>query len=101
MQKPYDKKSYDVLANMISDAFDSSFGRKPIQERNYKMDYTQMDYTQVTTPAQTSTSPAYKSIEDYTAKTGKRFRMTKDQKTRNISREQAFEEFLNEMSKGN
>lgn len=96
MQKPYDKKSYDVLANMISDAFDSSFGRKPIQERTYKM-----DYTQVTTPAQTSTSPAYKSIEDYTAKTGKRFRITKDQKTRNISREQAFEEFLNEMSKGN
>jgi hypothetical protein len=96
MQKPYDKKSYEILASMISDAFEASFGRKPNQERTNK---NMMN--EVATPVQTTTSPAYKSIEDYTAKTGKRFRMTKDQKTRNISREQAFEEFLNEMSKGN
>jgi len=36
----------------------------------------------------------YESIEHYTQLTGKRFRMTKDQKNRNISREEAFQEFL-------
>ena len=35
----------------------------------------------------------YTSISDYTQKTGKRFRMTKDQKDRGLSRQQAFEEF--------
>ena len=33
--------------------------------------------------------------ESYKEKTGKRFRMTKDQKTRGLSREQAFKEFIN------
>lgn len=36
----------------------------------------------------------YESIDQYTQATGKRFRMTKDQKARNISREEAFQEFL-------
>ncbi len=34
------------------------------------------------------------SIEDYTTKTGKRFRMTKAQKDAGLSREQAFEQFV-------
>ncbi len=34
----------------------------------------------------------YESIQDYTDQTGKRFRMTKEQKSRNLSREQAFSE---------
>tara|TARA_R110000782_G_scaffold102791_7_gene190213 strand:+ start:2600 stop:2872 length:273 start_codon:yes stop_codon:yes gene_type:complete len=34
----------------------------------------------------------YESIEHYTKQTGKRFRMTKDQKDRNLTREQAFKE---------
>jgi hypothetical protein len=34
----------------------------------------------------------YESIEDYTAQTGKRFRMTKEQKSRELTREQAFNE---------
>ena len=34
------------------------------------------------------------SIEAYTEATGKRFRMTKDQKSRKLSREQAFKEFV-------
>ena len=38
----------------------------------------------------------YESIEDYTQKTGKRFRMTKDQKDRDLTRDQAFEEFIQE-----
>jgi len=35
----------------------------------------------------------FESIEAYTQATGKRFRMTKEQKARNITREQAFTEF--------
>lgn len=36
----------------------------------------------------------YESIEEYTKLTRKRFRMTKDQKNRNLSREEAFQEFV-------
>jgi hypothetical protein len=37
------------------------------------------------------------SIQDFTAKTGKRFRMTKAQKDAGLSREQAFTEFVNNL----
>ena len=40
----------------------------------------------------------YESIEDYTSKTGKRFRMTKEQKSRGLSRDEAFVEFLRTLS---
>ena len=36
----------------------------------------------------------YENIEDYTNKTGKRFRMNKDQKERGLSREEAFGELF-------
>jgi len=35
--------------------------------------------------------------EDYKAKTGKRFRMSPDQKNRGITREQAFQEFVQKL----
>jgi len=38
----------------------------------------------------------YENIEDYTFKTGKRFRMNKDQKERNLSRDEAFRELFPE-----
>lgn len=41
----------------------------------------------------------YETIEQYTRLTGKRFRMTKDQKTRQISREDAFREFIGKAAK--
>ena len=41
-----------------------------------------------------SESTTYTSAEDYKEKTGKRFRMTKDQKQRGLNREEAFLEFL-------
>ena len=37
--------------------------------------------------------PKYASIEEYTEKTGKRFRMTKEQKERGLDRDGAFKEF--------
>ena len=35
-----------------------------------------------------------RSIQEYTQSTGKRFRMTKDQKDRGVSREEAFKESM-------
>lgn len=40
-----------------------------------------------------SSCSMYKSIEEYTQATGKRFRMTADQKARNLTRIEAFSEF--------
>jgi len=41
----------------------------------------------------TETPPViYENIEDYKTKTGKRFRMKRDQKMRGLSREEAFKE---------
>jgi flagellar biosynthesis chaperone FliJ len=37
----------------------------------------------------------YKDIEDYQRKTGKRFRMLKEQKERGLTREEAFDEMFN------
>jgi hypothetical protein len=39
---------------------------------------------------QPKTTTMYESIEDYTAQTGKRFRMTKKQKELGMTREEAF-----------
>ena len=36
----------------------------------------------------------YESIAEYTKKTGKRFRMTKEQKNKGLSRDEAFKEFI-------
>ena len=45
----------------------------------------------------TETQMRYESIDQYSQVTGKRFRMTKEQKARNISREDAFLEFLRKL----
>ena len=41
-----------------------------------------------------ATIQEYKDIEDYQRKTGKRFRMLKEQKERGLSREEAFAEMF-------
>ncbi len=41
-----------------------------------------------------TTMQEYKDIEDYQRKTGKRFRMLKEQKERGLSREEAFAEMF-------
>ena len=76
-----DDKFFEELSSLINDAFDGVFGRKVSQPK-------------VPKPApkkeQPTTSSLYESIEDYTAKTGKRFRMTKTQKELGMTREEAF-----------
>jgi len=98
-----DEKFFDELSSMINKAFDGAFGRKTgnrtmpnikvmdknpsnIGETNTRdlSDFVVKEDSSDTIPA------LYESIEDYTAKTGKRFRMTKRQKELKMTREEAF-----------
>ena len=62
------------LDDMISSIFSSALGKEEKKEE------------------QTYEGP--RSIQEYTQSTGKRFRMTKDQKDRGVSREEAFKESM-------
>jgi hypothetical protein len=85
-----DDKFYEELSNLINGAFDETFGRKEIKPKVRKpIMQTQPEPAPLEEQPQDS---LYESIEDYTSKTGKRFRMTKDQKSRRLSRTQAFNE---------
>jgi hypothetical protein len=46
-----------------------------------------------------SAQPMFQSILEYQTATSKRFRMTKDQVSRGISREEAFQEFVQKFSR--
>ena len=85
-----DDKFYEELSKLINGAFDGTFGRKTTKPKIKRpiMKNQPEPAPQVEQPQET----LYESIEDYVAKTGKRFRMTKDQKHRELSREQAFNE---------
>ena len=76
-----DDSTLDKLAGLIDEAFDKAFGRSV-----EKSEPTPEPYCK----AQPTTSSLYESIEDYTAQTGKRFRMTKAQKELGMTREEAF-----------
>ena len=77
-----DDSTLDKLSNLIDDAFDRVFGRE--SSTNNTIDKVARTKELRKTPA------LYESIEDYTAQTGKRFRMTKDQKNLGMTREEAF-----------
>ena len=75
--KDKDDSFFNVLSNIIDEAFSKVFTEK--KEESLPSDQR------------------YGTIEEYTAATGKRFRMTKDQKERGLTREEAFAELhLNE-----
>jgi alpha-D-ribose 1-methylphosphonate 5-triphosphate diphosphatase PhnM len=72
-----DEGIFNTLSKIIDDAFSKVFTEKKKEHR--------------------PSTPQYTTIEEYTGKTGKRFRMSKDQKERGLTRQQAFEElYLNE-----
>jgi hypothetical protein len=76
-----DDSTLDKLSNLIDEAFDKVFGRgNDIEEIKSASPVEELPKT----PA------LYESIEDYTAKTGKRFRMTKEQKNLGLTRDEAF-----------
>jgi len=72
-----DEGIFNTLSKIIDDAFSKVFNEKK--------------------ESSSSESLKYSNIEEYTEQTGKRFRMTKDQKERGLTREEAFTELhLNE-----
>ena len=77
-----DDAFFEELSNIINNAFDGAFGRKETELKIEKP--APVIKEQPKTPA------LYESIEDYTAQTGKRFRMTKNQKELGMTREEAF-----------
>ena len=104
-----DDKFYEELSNLINGAFDGVFGRKT-EERKIKPvrgdtraslnvttdpavgEIMADDLSDFVAPDKEHFPNLYESIEDYTTQTGKRFRMTKEQKSRELTREQAFKE---------
>lgn len=74
-----DDKFFEELSSLINDAFDGVFGRKVSKPKAPK-----------SAPKKEQPTSMYESIEDYTAKTGKRFRMTKEHKAIGLTREEAF-----------
>ena len=63
---------FGVLSNIIDEAFSKVFTEKK--------------------ETISSSSATYSTIKEYTEQTGKRFRMSKDQKERGLTREDAFTE---------
>ena len=79
-----DNDFYTMIEQLIDTAFDTNLGKK--KEKSMEM--------QQTAPQEELQfmKEGYESIEDYTSRTGKRFRMLKDQKSRGLTREEAFTE---------
>jgi len=71
------------LRNLIDSAFCSHFK---------KGKSTDVVEDVVVDPMRNKVGTQYSSIKEYTEKTGKRFRMTKDQKQRGLTRQEAFTE---------
>ena len=98
-----DDKFYEELSNLINGAFDDAFGRKTGDRKtpNTKAMAANPSIGEIMTDdltdfvaeeEQPKTKPDYSCIAEYTEQTGKRFRMTKEQKSRELSREEAFNE---------
>jgi len=77
---PFTEDFMGALTSMIDGLFTNA-----LSDKEETMQPQEVCETEILTPV-------YESIEDYTEQTGKRFRMTKDQKTRNLTREEAFAE---------
>ena len=72
-----------ILSDMIEEAFATHYGKEKSKQNQPK---------QPSLVEKQSSTPLYNSLEEYTSVTGKRFRMTKNQKQRDLSREEAFNE---------
>ena len=78
-----DNDFYTMLEQLIDDAFDINLGKKKKKP---------MEMQEIAPSEEEAQTLVYESIEEYTSKTGKRFRMLKDQKARGLTREEAFTE---------
>jgi len=99
-----DDKFYEELSNLINGAFDDAFGRKTGDRKtpdtkamaaNPSIGEIMTDELTDFVAEEQQSHPQhslYTCIADYMEKTGKRFRMTKNQKARGLSRDEAFVE---------
>jgi hypothetical protein len=78
-----DDKTLEMLMGIIDDAFNSHYNKEEKMETQTEPSPQQ---------EQSASNPKYTCIAEYTEQTGKRFRMTKDQKQRELTREEAFNE---------
>ena len=81
------KKTEDDALRILTEMIETLFSN----HYNYKED-TMQEEPMKAAPDREHFPNLYESIEDYTAQTGKRFRMTKEQKSRELTSEQAFSE---------
>jgi len=70
------KKTFDFFTSLIDRAFNKAFSGDP-EEADTK-------------------DPSYADIDEYTQKTGKRFRMTKEEKELGLTREEALQQRFND-----
>ena len=78
----------EALESLINEAFSGSFQKRMVCSNGMALseDKAAIPATQV------KEEHTYKSIEEFTSETGKRFRMTKEQKILGLTREEAFNE---------
>ena len=77
-----DDKTLEMLMGIIDDAFD----------KHYKKEEKMETQPEPAPQQEQSQQSQYACIAEYTEQTGKRFRMTKNQKERGLSRDEAFSE---------
>jgi len=81
--KTNEDQTLKILSDMIEEAFAAHYSNEKGEQKKPK---------QSSLVEKQSLTPLYTTLEEYTSVTGKRFRMTKDQKQRDLSREEAFNE---------
>ena len=74
-------KNLDKLVKVIDEAFANYFNKQDTKMENQPQ-------------TEGRVARLYESIEDFKTKTGKRFRMTKEQKQRGLTRDEAFNETM-------
>tara|TARA_R110001583_G_scaffold39038_1_gene125515 strand:+ start:9031 stop:9315 length:285 start_codon:yes stop_codon:yes gene_type:complete len=90
------ERHFDLLQGLIDKAFRRFYKG---EEGNMTLENSE-ELKPMGAVARSQAGELFESIEDYTQKTGKRFRMTKDQKHRGLSREEAFKELYGEKNNG-
>lgn len=90
------ERHFDLLQGLIDKAFKQFFKG---EEGSMNLENNE-ELKPMGAVARSQAGESFACIQDYTEKTGKRFRMTKDQKHRGLSREEAFSELYGEKNNG-
>ena len=91
------EKHFELLQELIDKAFNEVFKGENMKTQLATEDN---ELKPMGACARASAGEVFESIEDYKQKTGKRFRMTKEQKQRGLEREDAFTETFGENKNG-